>query len=151
MSVVYKQKEATKEEKNDKGKKKKGEKGAIKSLELRRELLRHDPSKTSAVEEFDTLSAIPVPGWHPIEKVRYVIEHVLPNGHKCRIDYEVYYGRLKGFGRAEVEFDNPQDATYVRAAHARGEKVLPDYIGEDVTDDKRYGSASLARFGVPDE
>ncbi len=70
----------------------------------------------------------------PIEKIRYEVQHA---GHLWEVD--VYAGRLAGLVVAEVELD-AIDEDFVR----------PAWIGEDVTEDRRYSNAVLAEFGAPD-
>jgi hypothetical protein len=126
--------------------------GPIVSQERSRTFQRDDPSTAQSVEEFDKLSASSVePGWEPIVKTRYILQYTLPNGHRCEIHYDEHHGHLEDFGRIEIEFEDPEDGMYVRKMCANGRKneVLPDWIGNDVTDDKKYGSSDLAQYGVP--
>jgi len=68
-----------------------------------------------------------------IEKRR----HRVPQGRLCW-EIDVFAGRHEGLTLAEIEF--PSDGTDVEC---------PDWIGREVTDDKRYYNADLAANGVP--
>ena len=69
-------------------------------------------------------------------KTRYLIP--LDGGLTAEVD--VYEGTLDGLLTAEVEF--PDEA----AAHAF---AAPQWMGEDVTGDKRYANQRLATDGKP--
>ena len=56
------------------------------------------------------------------------------------VELDVYEGDLDGLVTAEVEF--PDEAS-ARAF------VAPEWLGRDVTDDKRYGNRVLAVDGIP--
>jgi adenylate cyclase len=71
-----------------------------------------------------------------VVKTRYLIP--LDGGLTAEVD--VYDGALDGLLVAEVEF--PDEA----AAHAF---AAPEWMGEDVTGDKRYANQSLAVNGRP--
>jgi len=71
-----------------------------------------------------------------IEKTRYEI----PAGDGLTIELDVYDGALAGLVVAEVEFGSE------RAADAF---AVPDWMGREVTDDKRYKNQRLACDGVP--
>ena len=89
--------------------------------------------------------------WHAFHKTRYYIQHALPNGHTCEIHYDVHHGgELDEFVRIEVEFKNDADAAYAASYHG-SQPVLPEWIGQDVTGDKRYSSKSLAKGGLSKE
>lgn len=145
LSVVYKNKNAFDELK--------GKKGPLVSQEHSIAFSRSNEEESDAVREFDALSALSEPGWLPIEKTRYEKEYELPlPGRKhVKIHLDMHRGHLAGLGRVEIEFKNLEDAIEIRERHGRGEKVLPDWIGEDVTDDPRYGSTLLATHGIPDD
>lgn len=65
---------------------------------------------------------------HPIiEKTRYSVDHA---GKVWTVD--VFEGENEGLVMAEVELDRPQE-----------EVDLPDWVGEEVTDDPRYRNSSL--------
>jgi adenylate cyclase len=70
----------------------------------------------------------------PIEKVRHDVEH---GGHLWEVD--VYSGRHEGLLVAEVELDAVDEHF-----------DPPAWIGEDVTEDRRYSNAVLAEFGPPE-
>jgi|SRR3989344_1822319 len=148
LSVVYKHKDKNAVDKF------KDKKGPLVSQERSIAFSRSDEREADTVREFDTLSASPEPGLHPIVKTRHEKEEYelpLPGGKHCKIHIDKHGGHLAGFWRGEIEFENPEDAIEVRERHARGEKILPGCIGKDVTDDPRYGSTSLAVNGVPRE
>jgi adenylate cyclase len=71
-----------------------------------------------------------------IEKTRYEI----PGEDGSTIELDVYDGALDGLVVAEVEFDS-EDAADRFAG--------PDWLGEEVTDDKRYKNQRLACEGRP--
>ena len=70
----------------------------------------------------------------PIDKVRHDVQH---GGHLWEVD--VYSGRHAGLIVAEVELD-AIDEHFER----------PAWIGEDVTEDRRYSNAVLAELGPPE-
>ena len=72
-----------------------------------------------------------------IEKRRYRI----PAGNGLTLELDVYHGRLEGLLTAEVEFGSVADAAAF---------VPPDWLGRDVTDDRRYKNQRLATQGLPD-
>lgn len=69
----------------------------------------------------------------PVEKTRYLVEH---GGHCFEVDE--FHGGLEGLLLAELE--TPEAASV---------SVLPQWIGEEVTDDPAYTNASLATTGLP--
>jgi adenylate cyclase len=72
----------------------------------------------------------------PVEKTRSLV----PVGdHVAEVD--VFAGRLAGLVIAEVEFAS-------LAASAAFEP--PDWMGEEITEDRRYLNSELARHGLPD-
>ena len=71
-----------------------------------------------------------------IEKTRYVIP--LNNGLKAELD--VYKGFLSGFINVEVEFPSTKEAILFD---------IPNWFGQEVTQDPRYSNSSLAKFGKP--
>lgn len=70
-----------------------------------------------------------------IDKVRHRLEVA---GGTAEVD--VYAGELDGLVRVEVEFAS-QEAAEAFAP--------PDWFGREVTDDRRWSNASLARHGRP--
>ena len=70
-----------------------------------------------------------------IEKVRYKVDAA---GKK--VDLNVYRGKLAGLVLAEVEFSSRADTKKFRP---------PDWLGKEVTDDKRYKNQNLAQRGAP--
>ena len=69
-----------------------------------------------------------------LEKVRYA----LPLADGLTLEVDVYAGALAGLVVAEVEL--PSVDTVVQ---------LPDWLGKEVTEDKRYKNKSLAQAGLP--
>lgn len=93
--------------------------------------------------------------WNIVEKTRYYIPWKLPNGNMCEIHYDIHHDLedeqgLAGFARIEVEFKSDADAAYVRGYHGY-QPVLPDWIGQEVTNDKRYNGKTLAKDGLRDD
>lgn len=70
-------------------------------------------------------------------KTRYQFEE---NG--TRIFVDVYSGNLEGLVVAEVEFASVAEAEAF---------VPPSWFGQDITSDKRYKNANLAKDGMPSE
>lgn len=71
-----------------------------------------------------------------IEKVRYRV----PVGQNAVADVDLYGGPLDGLCTAEVEFSSEQDARSF---------TPPPWFGRDVTGEKGWDNASLAREGRP--
>jgi adenylate cyclase len=71
-----------------------------------------------------------------IEKTRYEI----PAGDGLTIELDVYAGALEGLVVAEVEFDSEAQADGFSG---------PDWLGREVTDDRRYKNQRLACEGLP--
>jgi adenylate cyclase len=65
--------------------------------------------------------------------------HVVPYG-ELEIEVDVYEGDLEGLMVAEIEFGSEEEA--------RGFEP-PDWLGEDVTGDRRYLNETLAAEGAP--
>lgn len=72
-----------------------------------------------------------------VNKTRYQFEE---NG--TRIFVDVYSGNLEGLVVAEVEFASVAEAEAF---------VPPSWFGRDITSDKRYKNANLAKDGMPSE
>lgn len=72
-----------------------------------------------------------------VEKTRYK----LPLDDGLTLELDVFAGALEGLVMAEVEFDS------VDEAHAF---APPAWLRPEVTEDRRYGNASLALRGAPD-
>ncbi|MEQ9618811.1 MAG: CYTH domain-containing protein [Deltaproteobacteria bacterium] len=71
-----------------------------------------------------------------IEKTRYEIEY-----EGFLIELDIYSGNLHGLKVAEVEFKTEdQSKTF----------IPPDWLGAEVTDDKRYKNKYLSLHGIPD-
>ncbi|MEI3162374.1 MAG: CYTH domain-containing protein [Lachnospirales bacterium] len=85
-------------------------------------------------EQFDNLWK-KVEG-NTIEKTRYII----PIENNLKAELDIYKGFLAGFMNVEVEFLSTKDAILFNC---------PDWFGQEVTQDRRYSNASLAKFGKP--
>jgi CYTH domain-containing protein len=59
---------------------------------------------------------------------------------KLTAEVDAYRRRLKGLITAEIEFPNPEQAEQFEP---------PEWLGREVTDDKRYRNQNLARDGLP--
>jgi adenylate cyclase len=70
---------------------------------------------------------------HIVEKRRHI---VVVDGRRWEVD--LFHGVLDGLIMAELELD---------AAEQQFQK--PDWLGKEVTDDRRYYNASLAMHGLP--
>lgn len=70
-----------------------------------------------------------------VEKTRYEIPH--ENG---TIELDVYRGDLDGLLSAEMEFSSEEESDKF---------TVPEWLSEEVTDDKRYKNQNLALHGVP--
>ena len=86
-----------------------------------------------------------------ISKTRYYIHHQLPNGNMCEIHYDIHHGKFGGFVRIEVEFKGTTaDSDHQYVLDNGSETCFSDWVGVDVSDDKRYGGKMLAKLGVPE-
>lgn len=70
-----------------------------------------------------------------IHKTRYQIKI---DGVTWAFDY--FHGQLDGLTYMEIEFPSEDAANAFEA---------PDWVGKDVTNDKKYKNQSLAQFGIP--
>lgn len=70
-----------------------------------------------------------------VEKTRYYIPW---NGYTLELD--VYVGKLEGLYTLEVEFATRSEAERFQQ---------PDWVGKEVTDDRRYENFQLAQSGIP--
>jgi adenylate cyclase len=99
------------------------------------------PGLVRAEEEFaideDRFARLwPLTEGRQVTKTRYFVP--LDGGLTAEVD--VYDGELDGLFTAEIEF--PDEPT----AHAY---EAPDWLGEDVTGDRRYANQALAVDGIP--
>jgi len=85
-------------------------------------------------EQFEALW--PFTGERVVEKIRYRIEW---DGKTIELD--VYSGQLEGLTTAEVEFGSEEES---------GTFVPPEWLGEEVSEDRRYKNESLALHGAPE-
>jgi adenylate cyclase len=106
---------------------------AVLTVKAGKGMSRVEVERSVAVEEADALW--PFTSGRRIDKVRH---RVVTEGHTA--DLDIYAGDLDGLFTAEVEFQDED------AAHAF---VPPAWFGTEVTGDKRWSNASLARNGRP--
>jgi adenylate cyclase len=97
------------------------------------EVRREEEIELSA-EQFDALW--PLTEESRLEKRRHYVEH---DGLKFEVD--VFGGDLKGLVVAEVEFPSEEKSSRFGP---------PEWLGDEVTGDRRYESQSLALRGRPD-
>ena len=100
--------------------------------------------RTRAEEELDLDDATferlwPLTEGRRIEKVRHVIPTDAPG---VEIELDTYGGALAGLVVAEVEFPGESEADAFDP---------PEWLGREVTDDKRFKNQRLAVDGRPDE
>lgn len=89
----------------------------------------YDIPSSEALEMLDALCPFP-----QIQKTRFLV----PNGkHVWEVD--VFEGHNEGLIVAEIELE-AEDASF----------ELPDWVGEDVTEDHRYSNSSLAQNSFRD-
>ena len=84
-------------------------------------------------ERFDELW--PLTQGRRLHKRRHLVTH-----EDLKIEVDVYEGELEGLVVAEIEFDSEDQA--------RGFEP-PDWLGEEVTGDRRYLNETLAAQGAP--
>lgn len=75
---------------------------------------------------------------NPIVKKRYLV----PLAGELTAEVDFYEGALAGLATTEVEFASLEEAEAF---------VPPKWFGQDVSRDRRYKNAALARFGLPDD
>ena len=75
---------------------------------------------------------------HMIIKTRYKV----PIGNKLIAEVDVFHGNLEGLIFAEVEFKNLNDSENFEK---------PEWIGEDISFDKRYDNTLLSKIDKYDE
>jgi CYTH domain-containing protein len=73
-----------------------------------------------------------------VEKSRHRVELEGPGALVAEVD--LYGGELTGLCTVEVEFDSEQDAAAFEPL---------DWFGREVTGDRRWSNAALARHGLP--
>ena len=71
-----------------------------------------------------------------------VQDKAYPAEHNRKIELDVFHGYLDGLVLAEVEFESEEEAASY---------VLPDWFLEDVTFDRRYSNAVMARYNTLEE
>lgn len=71
-----------------------------------------------------------------IEKTRYRV----PLDDNLIAELDIYEGFLEGFMNVEVEFSSTKEAILFNP---------PTWFGQEVTQNKEYSNASLAKFGKP--
>ena len=76
---------------------------------------------------------------HTIEKTRYIIplnEYGYP---ELKVELDIFKGYLDGLIFAEVEFPDTEKAENF---------IVPDFLGEDVTDDPKYYNSNLSSLNL---
>jgi CYTH domain-containing protein len=91
-------------------------------------LSRYEFEKEITLDEAEHLFALCEPG--VIDKTRYLV----PSG-KHTFEVDEFYGENEGLVMAEVELANPDEA-YVK----------PDFIGREVTGDRRFYNSHLRQY-----
>ena len=91
-------------------------------------LSRYEFEKEITLDEAEHLFALCEPG--VIDKTRYLV----PSG-KHTFEVDEFYGENEGLVMAEVELANPNEA-YVK----------PDFIGREVTGDRRFYNSHLRQY-----
>ncbi|MCW9025577.1 MAG: CYTH domain-containing protein [Gammaproteobacteria bacterium] len=99
------------------------------TLDIRRAEYEYDIPVTDAVEMLDTLCEKPL-----VQKKRYHVKHA---DHVWEVD--VFAGDNEGLIVAEIELQDENEAF-----------ALPDWAGEEVSDDPRYYNVSLVKHPYQD-
>lgn len=76
----------------------------------------------------DALAMIPMADGNVIEKTRHIVEY---EGHRWEVDE--FHGVYDGLALAEIELSSENEAF-----------ELPDFVGDEVSDDPKYYNSSLA-------
>jgi adenylate cyclase len=97
-------------------------------------LVRTEDESALEPERFDELW--PLTDGRRVVKTRYLV----PLGDGLTAEVDVYHDALDGLMTAEVEFDGESAGQAFQA---------PDWLGAEVTGDKRYANRSLAVSGLP--
>lgn len=105
----------------------------FKTAKIGKGKIRHELESEISKQEFDKLSKQTLN--LPIKKTRYLIPY---KNHLLELN--LFHGKLKGFKMVEVEFKSLTESN---------EFLPPDWLGKEITNDKRYRNTSLVRFGVP--
>lgn len=105
------------------------------TVKTKGDLVRGEWEANLTSEQFDALWA--ASEGQRIEKTRFQIPH-----GEYIIELDVYQGDLAGLVTAEVEFTNEL------AAH---DFIAPEWLGKDVTSDKRYKNQSLVQGGIQND
>lgn len=93
-----------------------------------RDEFEYEISRNDAQDMLDRLCVGPM-----IEKTRYRVSH----GGKTW-DVDVFAGRVEGLVLAEIELRAPDEPF-----------DLPDWVGEEVTDDPRFRNSAIALMPLP--
>jgi CYTH domain-containing protein len=94
---------------------------------LRREEFEFDIEPTLAKELFSAFEH------NSIEKVRYIVKN---NYHLWEVD--VFGGKHEGLIVAEIEFNQNKSQLEIDSL------ILPDWVGEEVTNDHQYTNSCIA-------
>jgi CYTH domain-containing protein len=94
------------------------------------------------VEEELSLSQAQFESLWALTEGRRVVKtrHLVPLGDGLTAEVDVYEGHLGGLVTAEVEFDSEE---------ASSAFAPPEWLGREVTGDKRYANRALAVSGAP--
>lgn len=87
--------------------------------------------------EYDEALTLSDPTMRPIKKLRYKIDIEF-----YKFELDIYLDNLKGLATGEIEFHSEEEA---RAFDYK----KYDFIIDDITKDKRYKNAYLAKNGMP--
>jgi len=79
----------------------------------------------------------PLTEGHRVEKLRFAFNY---DRHECELD--IYSGALSDLIVMEVEFDSTEEANSFQPPH---------FVKREITEDRRYKNAVLAKFGKPSE
>lgn len=66
--------------------------------------------------------------------------YLIPLKDNLVAELDIYGADLSNFANVEVEFNSTKDAILF---------TPPDWFGQEVTQNKRYSNASLAKYGLP--
>ncbi|RUT32616.1 CYTH domain-containing protein [Arsenicitalea aurantiaca] len=82
----------------------------------------------------DAQAMLPLCGDDVVQKRR----HIVPEADGRYWEIDLFEGSHAGFRLAEIELDHPD-----------AEIALPNWIGEEVSEDSRYSNENIARLGIP--
>jgi|GEM_PF-2657154 CYTH domain-containing protein len=105
----------------------------------------------SDAQEFERLWKAHVNQQQIVHKTRYYIDWKLPNGNMTEIHYDIHHGRdMEGVVRIEIEFKGDHaDVDDREVGDSLDPKLLPKWIGDEITNDARFGGRTIAQHGFP--